>query len=237
LDAIRPGSDTNPFAERQRFRNFVLISTYWQTGLRKSEVLGLKTGQLSQEGEPPALKLVRLPNDREETRARPPAVKTMPRTVPITPLLHVLLTDYINDDRRKVGFVLRDAGDKARLSRFKSHTFIFVSSQGSPLSLSSVQKIFETLRMRTPGLPVNLSPHALRRTWNDTFTELGEERLGPRETQMREYLMGWVRGSRQSAHYASLSTQREAARAIREMQREWMARWEEMKNGERHSNG
>ena len=61
------------------------------------------------------------------------------------------------------------------------------------------------------------------------FTELGQEQLGPRETQIREYLMGWVRGSRQAGHYARLSTQREAARAIREMQSEWMTRCEEMK--------
>ncbi|MVT64846.1 tyrosine-type recombinase/integrase [Bradyrhizobium pachyrhizi] len=230
LDAICPGSSTNPFPAHLQFRNFVLIGTYWENGLRKSEVLGLKTADLSQERDPPTLKLVRRPNSSKEHRARPAAVKTMPRMVPVTPLLHGLLTDYINDARRSVEFSLRNRGDKVRLRRFRSHSFIFVSSHGAPLSSSSVHKIFHTLRMSTSGLPANLSPHALRRTWNDLFTELGQEHLGPRATQIREYLMGWVRGSRQPAHYARLSTQRAAAKAIREMQREWMARREEMED-------
>jgi integrase len=229
LETILPLAAANPFPENLRFRNFVLVYAYFETGLRKSELLGLKTEDLSQPGEPPTLKLKRRPNDPEEIRARPPGLKTMPRTVPITPVLHALLAHYVSEDRRKTEFPLRKRGDKTALRRFKSHRFMFVSATGTPLSPSGVQKIFETLRMRTPGLPVNLSPHALRRTWNDTFTELGQERLGPRGTQIREYLMGWVMGSRQPGHYARLSTQRAAATAVREMQSEWIVRWKEAK--------
>jgi integrase len=229
LDAIRPGSDTNPFSEALQFRNFALIGTYWENGLRRSEVLGLQGPELSPPQEPPALRLLRHPGDRTDSRARPPAVKTMPRTVPITPLLHGVLTEYMSVHRRRLEASFRKRGDKAALRRLNSHPYIFVGSRGAPLSQSGVYKIFETLRMRTVGLPVNLTPHALRRTWNDIFTELGREKLGPREAQIREYLMGWVRGSRQVDHYAKLSTQRAAAQAIAEMQREWMARREAAK--------
>jgi integrase len=153
----------------------------------------------------------------------------MPRIVPITPLLHGVLWEYLAVHRRKLEASFREKGDKAALRRLKSHSYIFVGSKGAPLSQSGVYKIFETLRMRMGDLPVNVTPHALRRTWNDIFTELGQETLGPRETQIREYLMGWVRGSKQPAHYARLSTQREAARIILEMQRQWIAQREEMK--------
>jgi integrase len=184
---------------------------------------------LSPQHAAPTLNLERHPGDPKDSRARPPSVKTMPRVVPITPILHAVLWEYITVHRRKLEVSFRARGDKAALRRLKSHSYIFVGSQGAPLSQSSVYKIFETLRMRTGGLPVNLTPHALRRTWNDIFTELGRDTLGPREAQIREYLMGWVRGSRQPAHYARLSTQREAARAMLEMQRQWMAQRVEMK--------
>jgi integrase len=229
LDTIRPGSDTNPFPETSQFRNFALISTYWENGLRRSEVLGLKGDDLSPQHASPTLSLVRHLGDAEDSRARPPSVKTMPRIVPITPLLHGVLWEYLAVHRRKLEASFREKGDKAALRRLKSHSYIFVGSKGAPLSQSGVYKIFETLRMRMGDLPVNVTPHALRRTWNDIFTELGQETLGPRETQIREYLMGWVRGSKQPAHYARLSTQREAARIILEMQRQWIAQREEMK--------
>jgi integrase len=175
-------------------------------------VLGLKGPDLSPQHAPPTLRLERHPGDHEDSRARPPSVKTMPRIVPTTPLLHSVLWEYMNVHRRKLEISFRKRGDKAALRRLKSHSYIFVGSQGAPLSLSGVYKIFETLRMRTGGLQVTVTPHALRRTWNDIFTELGRETLGPREAQIREYLMGWVRGSKQPAHYARLATQREAAR-------------------------
>jgi len=227
LGAIRPGSETNPFPEVHQLRNFALIATYWENGLRKSEVLALKCEDLSAEGEPPTLALVSRPNDPDETRARPASVKTMPRPVPITPILHGVLTEYINRSRRLTQGALQARGDKAALKRFKSNPYIFVSSQGSALSSSSVHKIFDTLRMRTTDLPVHLSPHALRRTWNDMFTELCRDTAtGPRETILREFLMGWVRGSPQAARYTRQSTQREASRVILEMQQEWMERRE-----------
>ncbi|MGX1167098.1 integrase [Bradyrhizobium sp. USDA 372] len=225
LEAMLPGSATNPFQAAYQFRNFALISTYWENGLRRSEPLGLMGKHLSPGGGPPILTLERRPHERQDIRARAPSVKTMPRLLPITTLLHNVLWEYITDHRRKL---VAEQGGAAALRRLKSHEYIFVSSQGGPLSLSAVYKIFDALRMRTEGLPLGLTPHALRRTWNDMFTELGQERLGPRETEIREYLMGWARGSRQPAHYARLSAEREAARVIVEMQREWMARRREM---------
>jgi integrase len=227
LDAIRPGSETNPFREGHQLRNFALIATYWENGLRKSEVLALKCEDLSAEGEPPTLTLESRPDDPDETRAQPASVKTLPRPVPITPILHGVLTEYKNRGRRLTQVALQARGDKAALKRFKSNPYLFVSSQGSALSSSSVHKIFDTLRMRTADLPVHLSPHVLRRTWNDMFTELCRDTAtGPRETILREFLMGWVRGSPEAARYTRQSTQREASRAILEMQQEWMARRE-----------
>ncbi len=226
LDAIRPGSETNPFPEAFQFRNFALIATYWETGLRRSEVLGLKHLDLSAPGVPPTLKLVRRPNDPDETRARTASVKTIPRQVPITPLLHAILGEYIARHRRLVEVELRAKGDKDGLRRFKSNPYIFVSTLGSALSVSSIHKVFETLRMSTTGLPIDLSPHVLRRTWNDMFSELSRKTgMGPREAELRELLMGWVPGSAQSVRYARQSTEREANCAILGLQQQWTTSW------------
>ncbi|MGY3505199.1 tyrosine-type recombinase/integrase [Bradyrhizobium sp. USDA 4471] len=225
-DAIRPGSETNPFAPLDQFRNFALVLTYCETGLRRSEPLGLKHDDLSPDGTPPSLKLECRPHDPKDPRARPPSLKTMPRTVPITPMLHAVLHEYVVRHRRLIESSLRERGDRETLRRFKSNPYIFVSSRGSPLSLSSVYNIFEALRMRVPGLPVSLSPHALRRTWNDLFSELRGEELGPKESEIREFLMGWVRGSPQSAGYRRRWTEREASQAIIDMQRDLMDRRE-----------
>jgi integrase len=118
---------------------------------------------------------------------------------------------------------LRSRGDMAALRRFKNNPYLFVSSIGSPLSSSSVYKIFDKLRMQVADLLTYLSPHALRRRWNDSFLELGrEDDDDGRRTRLREFLMGWVKGSRQTARYSQRATQREAGKAILEMQREMM---------------
>ncbi|MET3973022.1 site-specific integrase [Bradyrhizobium sp. S3.9.1] len=227
LDAIRPGSETNPFLPSDQFRNFALVFTYAETGLRRSEPLGLKHDDLSPDGTPPSLNLVRRPGDLDESRARPPGLKTMPRAVPITPMLHAILFEYITRHRRLIEGSLRKRGDKDALRRFKSNPYIFVSSRGTPLSLSSVYNVFDTLRMGVEGLPVSLSPHALRRTWNDLFSELRAEKLGRKETELREFLMGWISGSPESANYRRRWTEREASHAIIDMQRKLMDRREE----------
>ncbi|MBP1097513.1 tyrosine-type recombinase/integrase [Bradyrhizobium diazoefficiens] len=224
LEAIRPGSATNPFLPSDQFRNFALVYTYWETGLRRSEPLGLIDEDLSPDGTPPSLKLVRRPHDRRDARARRPGLKTMPRTVPITPILHAILFEYITRHRRLIELSLRERGDKDALRQFKSNPYIFVSGRGTPLSLSAVYNVFDNLRMRVAGLPVDLSPHALRRTWNDLFSELRSEKLGPKEVELREFLMGWVRGSSQSASYRRRWTEREASQAIIEMQRDLIER-------------
>jgi integrase len=223
LDAIRPGSELNPFSKAQQFRNFALIMTYLELGLRRSEVLGLRCEDLSDRNADRVLKLVRRPDDPDELRARPPGIKTMPRPLPISPILHGVLWEYITHHRRMIEVELRSRGDMAALRRFKNNPYLFVSSIGSPLSSSSVYKIFDKLRMQVADLPTYLSPHALRRRWNDSFLELGrEDDDDGRRTRLREFLMGWVKGSRQTARYSQRATQREAGKAILEMQREMM---------------
>jgi integrase len=228
LDAICPGSELNPYSEAHQFRNFALIATYCELGLRRSEVLALHCEDVSDPNVEHSLKLVRRPDDPDELRARPASIKTMPRPLPLTPVIHGILWEYITHHRRMIEVGLRSRGDKAALRRFKANPYLFVSSTGSALSSSSVYKIFDKLRTQVKGLPGYLSPHALRRTWNDLFVEPDQEDdVDERGVRLREFLMGWVTGSPQAARYAQGATQREAARAILEMQRNGMKRYEE----------
>jgi integrase len=221
IEAVAPSSTSNPFPPNLQFRNFALIVAYLETGLRKSEVLALRCEDISAPPLPPSFTLVMRPDDLLDSRARPASVKTMPRTVPVTQTVHGVLWDYMTVHRPAVKNTLRAKGQLDLVKRFQDNPFVFVSATGAPLSASSVQKIFETIRTHVAELPVDLSPHVLRRTRNNLLRARAcEAGLIDRDGELREFLMGWVRGSKQTHRYAAREIQDEAARALQALQDE-----------------
>jgi integrase len=193
----------NPHA---RVRNILIIKWFWELGIRRGELLGVKIADIDFQQNTVLIR--RNADAREDPRARQPLTKTKARLLPISGDLADATYDYICGERRSPPNALR-------------HDFLFVASgTGKPLSLMAVNKVFSTLRQRVNQLPKDLTPHVLRHTWNDRFSmamdkaTIGEEQ----EKKMRATLMGWSETSGTAAIYTRRHVQRKAKAALKIMQ-------------------
>ncbi|HFX3164121.1 TPA: tyrosine-type recombinase/integrase, partial [Pseudomonas aeruginosa] len=137
------------------------------------------------------LTVVRRADDPEDPRKDQPLVKTRDRKIPLSPGLCKLTHEYITKTRR--------ATEGAR-----RHPFLFIAmGTGAPLSLSAVNVIFAELRNAFNGEFDAVTPHVLRHTWNDRFSDVMDKLKvsEAEEERMRSFLMGWAPTSKTSASY------------------------------------
>ncbi|WP_172980246.1 site-specific integrase [Tardiphaga sp. P9-11] len=202
---IDPNHPENPFTSAVRFRNYVIVRLLLELGMRRGELLGIKLGDCAINSAS-TITLHRRPDDPEDPRPYKPATKTLPRKLRLSGELAELLYDLIMRDRREIPGVHR-------------HPFLIVSNQdGAAMSLSNINKILTDIRTRVPGLPVELSPHLLRHTWNDEFSEeMDRKKVTPEmELKYRMYLMGW-RSEDTAAIYLRRTVRRRANEVLAEM--------------------
>ena len=201
LKVIHPDSPDNPW-ERGfvRHRNWLIVVLLLATGMRRGELLGIQIRDLNQRL--PKLRILRRADASEDPRRIQPNTKTNDREVELRPAIMRAVWDYINDRRKKI---------KAA----RKHPQLIVADDGQPLSLQSIDKIFRQLREACPGLPVTLTSHVMRHTWNERFSEQAEL-LGLTdavEEKARNEQQGWADNSKSSATY----TRRHASRKGREL--------------------
>jgi len=201
LRAIAPDSPENPWKRAfVRRRNWLIVVLMLATGMRKSELLGLKITDLNPNQ--PKLRIMRRADDKEDSRLVEANTKTNDRELELTPVIMKQLWEYINKDRHAI-----------RAAR--KHRFLIVADDGSQLSSQSIDKLFLQLRGACPGLPVTLTSHVLRHTWNERFSEqadlmgLGEAE----EEKARNEQQGWATDSKTAGTY----TRRHTARKGREL--------------------
>jgi hypothetical protein len=98
----------------------------------------------------------------------------------------------------------------------RKHGFLFIGQGGAPLSLDGVDAVFRDIRRAAGGQLPALTPHVLRYTWNDKYSEFCDQnRVDPtHERRDREYLMGWARDSEAAAIYTKRHIQERARRAL-----------------------
>lgn len=210
LEVCRPDDPRNPFKPATRYRNYAIILFLDELGTREGEPLGLKgVSDVHLSGSHPRIIITPRPNDPDEKRREPPLVKTMGRTLAISPQLASVLNTYANLHRSKL------AGAK------RQHYFFMGTRNGYAMSLDSIYDIFVVLRNRFPDkLPNDLNPHKMRHTWNARFKRRANE-LGWGEAitkVVNNYLMGWAKNSKQSAKYSHSEIVREAHRILTIMQ-------------------
>ena len=85
-------------------------------------------------------------------------------------------------------------GGRRAINGARRHDFLIVANgSGNPLTLVALNKVFVALRRKCPDLPGELTPHVLRHTWNDLFSEEMDKNKVSEETEkkMRSRLMGW----------------------------------------------
>ena len=209
LEIIDPGSQENPWRSPDvRFRNYLLISILLRLGIRRGEALVIRTTDVNLQKNEVLIR--RAPDNPDDPRRYLPNTKTRDRILPLDEELAQLVRDYILKERRKIKAARR-------------HTFLFTSTKGTPLSLAAVSAMFSTLRKRVSGLPANLTPHTLRHTWNDRFSEdMDRNKVREEdEIQQRNYLMGWSETSKTASIYTRRHTRRRAREASLRLQQKW----------------
>jgi integrase len=196
LDVVRPGSPANPWdRDYVQLRNWLMVVLLLATGMRRGELLGLQIGDLN--ATQPKLRILRRADAVEDTRLAQPGTKTHDREVELKSNIMKVLWDYINKDRHQI---------KAA----RAFPQVFVADDGKPLSLASVDKLFMQLRVACPGLPVRLTSHVMRHTWNERFSEQAEA-LGlseSDETRARNSQQGWSDNSKMATNYTRRHNER-----------------------------
>jgi integrase len=213
-DVIRPDHPDNRWAPNVRNRNGLMVLLLWSLGVRRGELCALQTSDLKLSADRAFLSIVRRPNNAADKRKSKPGVKTLGRELLLDPQLAKMLHAYILVERREHPGA-------------RKHPFVFVSSvDGAPLTMSSVNKFFAVLR-KVSGPTLDLSPHVLRHSWNDAFSE-ASNRASPhrndvekhKEERMRTYMMGWSANSKMAALYSARWIKEAANRRSLELQKD-----------------
>lgn len=193
-------------SEHARVRNHLIWSVLYHLGIRGGELLGIRIRHIDfRKG---TLSIVRQADAQDDPRRRQPNTKTLGRELGISNVLQRQLSEYILQHRR-------------RLKYAHKHDFLFVSSSGAPLSSAALNKIFRVLRQKHPELPQSLTPHVLRHTWNDRFSEeLDGHKVDPElEKSMRSFQMGWKPTSQSAAVYTRRFVRKKAQGISVELQK------------------
>ncbi|MVA33942.1 tyrosine-type recombinase/integrase [Agrobacterium vitis] len=208
LAIVEPDHPENPFRPEVRFRNYLIVRLLIELGIRRGELLGLYVVDLTLSGSKGTVTIHRRPDDKHDSRRVKPAAKTAARVLPLsgraTELLHEWVVEY-----------------RSKLPLSKRNPFLIVTvPDGKPMSLSNINKIFQALRRRVPGLPDELGPHLLRHSWNDAFSEQVDRKgtvSQEEEIKWRMRLMGW-RNEATARHYLRRTTRRRSNEFLAEIQ-------------------
>lgn len=191
---VDPASTDNPWSQGfVRRRNWIMVMLLLATGMRRGELLGLQIQDLS--SQEPKLRILRRADVAEDSRTLQPNTKTKDREIELSPSIMRVLWAHINKDRRAI-----------RAARKVPQ--VFVSDEGNALSIASIDKIFFQIRSACPGLPVVLTSHVMRHTWNERFSEYADS-VGlsdVEEQQARNQQQGWSENSNSAATYTRRHT-------------------------------
>ena len=209
-DLVEPASSVNPFSVAVQVRNALIIHLLGELGIRAGELLALKVSDFDfQRNE---VVITRRHGDPTDPRVNQPVVKTLDRRLPLNETLAREVFDYVLNER-------------CRYRVAKRHAFLLVTHQsgpycGQPLSAKGLAKICGLLRRAEPDHLALLSPHILRHTANDRFSELMDAQRvrDPNEEKMRSYWMGWREGSGAAATYTRRHIEGKAKEAALKLQ-------------------
>lgn len=203
IAVVRRDSPQNPWKRAfVRHRNWNIVMILLATGMRRGELAGLKVGDLKNL----MLRIERRADDPEDQRRIEENAKTQDREVELRPGLMRRLDAYLRA-RRKI----------AQARRIPQ---LFVSDEGTALTGDAIGKILGQVRAACPGLPVRLTSHVLRHTWNERFSEEAEKMgLSDQEEQMaRNVQQGWKDDSKTGADYTRRHTRLKGQQISRKLQ-------------------
>ncbi|HKQ75279.1 MAG TPA: site-specific integrase [Blastocatellia bacterium] len=188
------------FSKETQLRNWLMFETALELGLRRGELLKLRLDSLPR-GNNDGVRILRLPDDKADSRLNEPSVKTAERVIPASRRLLMAFRAYLT------------APQPQRRISGKS-PYLFVTSEGEPVSLDTANDIIQSIS-RLSG--VSLSWHSLRHTWAETMAELLSDR--PNGLDQLKYLGGWT-NSQSPSRYIQNAIAKQATAALRKYQEE-----------------
>lgn len=219
LEIIQPDSPDNPF-QKSKLRNYLIVSLLSETGNRRGAIASLKIGDCKFWGSFDEISIVRRPDDPTNPLKIQGEVKTKPHLSYVPEALMQKLKEYIDHVR-------------SRYPASRSHELIFISennsrgSEGMPLTLSSLDKIFEKL---SKAIGFKVHAHLLRHKKNEVFTDTAEQ-MGVSFEEMeklRIYMNGWSRNTKMSELYNKFKIYQQM-RAIEQARQAGMTQKADMK--------
>jgi integrase len=196
VSIVDPNSQDNPWRRAfVRLRNWLIVVLLLATGMRRGELLGMQIRDLDQRL--PKLRIIRRADASEDPRRIQPNTKTNDREIELRPAIMRAVWRYINDYRKKIPAA-------------RKHPQLIVADDGQPLSSQSIDKIFSRLRDACSGLPVTLTSHVMRHTWNERFSEQAELMglTDAVEEKARNEQQGWADNSKSAVDYTRRHTSR-----------------------------
>ncbi len=207
LESVKLDSEQNPWKSQFiRVRNRLIIRLLLNLGLRKGELLGIKVGDMNLEKN--ELTIHRRADDFEDPRSIQPNAKTNARILYVDQELASALHAYVVKFRQAVGGA-------------KRHPFLLVANgSGAPMSIAALDMVFSDIKNKFPSKFERLSPHILRHTWNDKFSEVMDKHgVGEaKEEEARSYAMGWKSGSGTAKVYTRRHVRKKANEVSLELQ-------------------
>lgn len=198
LKLITVDSSDNPFRRNTQLRNGLIVRIFLETGLRRGELLKLKTTDIHEVDNKYYLVVKRHPDDPTDLRAMQPAQKTLSRTVSISEKLYSDIERYILINRRPT-----KNGKKSSLK----HQFLITSDHGSPLSQTAVNYIFDVIHDKIFQKTSTLfHPHLLRNTFCNNYLEWCVDKNGitlEKALDELRQICGWSLTSKMPLRYGA----------------------------------
>lgn len=178
---LAPTAMANPFPDPfRRVRNYLIWRFLLETGMRRGELRKLSVADI----------------DYASHRVAIRHSKTLARTVPVSGGTSEVFHDFVISHWSRIP------------AKARSHGLLFTTKEGAHLSEDAIGRVLEVAGRKLLGRDANLTPHVLRRTWNDRFSSLVDStpidgRMSPEQERMvRSRLMGWANNSDMAGRYA-----------------------------------
>lgn len=215
LEIMHPDSAENPFSDKAiRLRNYIILLLGLDMGLRRSEMLLIKTSDIHWHSR--QLAVVNLEDESLDPRTMAPQFKTHERMLVMTDDLYDAITEYESKYRHRK--------PRSGKSQARKHPFLLVAhkrNEGGPLTIKAVDGVLSRIREIAPEL-AHVHTHTLRHDAVYTMLESMREELAAltpedRTTQVQKvltWMFGWSPGSNMPDLYGAKFWKEEADKAI-----------------------
>ncbi len=216
LEIMHPDTAENPFSDEAiRLRNYIILLLGLDMGLRRSEMLLIKTSDIHWHSR--QLAVVNLEDEGLDPRTMAPQFKTNERMLVMTDDLYDAITEYESKYRN------RKPRSGASLAR--RHPFLLVAhkrNEGGPLTIKAVDGVLSRVREIAPEL-AHVHPHLLRHDAVYTMLESMREELAvltpeDRTAQVQKtltWMFGWSPDSNMPGHYGANSGRKRQTKQYR----------------------